>query len=92
MEPTQSSKALVIYKKYFRLTPAIYFSLLGLYAQEKITFNFNKTEVSSALNYLIDKHNLTIVYPSNIDEYTDLSTCKNCDREEALSSVLKGTN
>ncbi len=92
MEPTQSSKELVIYKKYFRLTPAIYFFLLGLYAQEKITFNFNKTEVSSALNYLIDKHNLTIVYPSNIDEYTDSSVCENCDREEALSSVLKGTS
>ena len=92
MEPTRSSKTLVIYKKYFRLTPVLYFCLLGLYAEEKITFNFNKTEVSSALNYLIDKHNLTIVYPSNIDEYTDSSTCKNCDREEALSSVLKGTS
>ena len=92
MEPTQSSKALVIYKKYFRLTPALYLCLLGLYGQEKITFKFNKTEVSSALNYLIDKHNLTIVYPSNIDEYTDSSTCEGCDREEALSSVLKGTS
>ena len=92
MEPTRSSKALAIYKKYFRLTPALYFCLLGLYGQEKITFKFNKTKVSSALNYLIDKHNLTIVYPSNIDEYTDSSTCEGCDREEALSSVLKGTS
>ena len=92
MEPTQSSKTLVIYKKYFRITPVLYFCLLGLYAQEKITFNFNKTEVSSVLNYLIDQHNLTIVYPSDIDEYTNSSTCENCDSEEALSSVLKGTS
>ena len=92
MEPTRSSKALIIYKKYFRLIPAFYFCLLGLYGQEKITFKFDKTEVSTALNYLIDKHNLTIVYPSNIGEYIDSSTCENCDREEALSSILKGTS
>ena len=92
MEPTRSSKTLVISKKYFRLTPVLYFCLLGLYAEEKITFNFEKREVSSVLDYLIVQHNLTIVYPSDLDEYTNSSTCENCDSEEALSSVLEGTS
>ena len=52
MEPTQSSKALVIYKRYFRLTPALYFCLFGLYGQEKITFHFDnvyrKTKISKS--------------------------------------------
>ena len=90
MEPTQSSKALVLYKKYLRIIPAIYFSLLGLYGQEKITFNFYKTDVSFALDHLIDKYNLTIVYPDEIEEYTTSSSCENCDKEEALSAILKG--
>ena len=92
MEPTRSSKTLVIYKKYFRITPVLYFCLLGLSAQEKITFNFENIEVSSVLNYLIAQHNLTIVYTSDINEYTNPSTCENCDSEEALSSVLTGTS
>ena len=82
MEPTRSSKTLVIYKKYFRITPVLYFCLLGLSAQEKITFNFEKTEVSSVLNYLIAQHNLTIVYPSDINEYTNSSTCEKKLRRE----------
>ncbi len=92
MEPTQSFKALIIYIKYFKTSLIIYFCLFGLYGQEKITFNFEKTEVSSALNYLIVRHDLIIVYPDDIDEYTESSTCKNCDGEEALSSVLEGTS
>ena len=91
MEPTQSSEALVLYKKYLRIISAIYFSLLGVYGQEKITFNFDKTDISSALDYLIDKYNLIIVYPDEMEEYTNSSSCENCDKEEALSSILKGT-
>ena len=92
MVPIPSSKTLVIYKKYFKITLLLYFCFLELFGQEKITFKFDKIKVSSALNYLIDEHNLSIVYPSNIDEYIDSSTCKSCDQEKALSSVLKGTD
>ena len=92
MAPTQSSKKLVLFKKYFKITPILYFCLLGLYGQEKITFNFEKKEISSVLNYLIVQHDLLIVYPDDIDEYTDSSSCENCKGEEALSSILKGTS
>ena len=91
MEPTQSSKALVTYKKYFRIIPVLSFFLFGLYGQEKITYSFEKTEVSSAINYLIVQHDLIIVYPDNIDEHKISSTCENCNDEEALSSILIGT-
>ena len=91
MVPTQSYKVLKIYKKYFRAVPVLYFFLIGLYGQEKITFSLKKTKVSSALNYLIDKHGLIIVYPDNMDEYTQSSTCENCDVKEAISTVLEGT-
>ncbi len=91
MEPTRSSKLLVIYKTPFKIASVLYFCLFGLYGQGKIIFNFEKKAVSSALNYLIVQHDLIIVYPDDINEYTNSSTCKNCDGEEALSSILEGT-
>ncbi|MFL3007082.1 MAG: TonB-dependent receptor [Candidatus Neomarinimicrobiota bacterium] len=91
MEPTQSSKALVTYKKYFRIIPVLSFFLFGLHGQEKITYSFEKTEVSSVINYLIAQHDLIIVYPDDIDDHKISSTCENCNGEEALSSILKGT-
>ncbi len=92
MEPTPSSNKARLYNRYYTLTILFCVSLLKTLGQENITFNFDKTDLKSSLNYLIDEHNLVIVYPDNISDYTLSGTCEKCDSEKALSLILKNTN
>ena len=69
----------------------IFANLFLLYGQEKITFDFRNEKVSTALLYLNENHGLIIVYPDDIDGYTQSSICNNCNVEKALSSILEET-
>ena len=92
MEPIPSSNKERLSNKYYKLTFLLFVSLLKLFGEENITFDFDKIALKSALKYLIDEHNLVIIYPDNISDYTFSSICENCNSEKAISSILKETN
>ena len=91
MDLTQSSKELVIYRNYYRIALMIFVNLFLLYGKEKITFDYINEKVSTALLYLNENHGLIIVYPDDIDGYTQSSICNKCNVEKALSSILEET-
>ena len=92
MIPIPSSNKKRLYYKYYKLTFILFVSLFKIFGQGNITFNFHQTNLKSALTYLIDEHNLVIIFPDNITDYSFSSICENCDSEEAILSILKETN
>ncbi len=92
MIPIPSSNKKRLSYKYYQLTFILFVSLFKIFGQENITFNFHQTNLKTALTYLIDEHNLVIIFPDNITNYSFSSICENCDSEEAILSILKETN
>jgi len=62
-----------------------------LFSQDKIQFEFNNVELKSALNALIEIHDMAIVFSDRIPNPSISAKCDECSMEDAISEVLSST-
>ena len=59
---------------------------------DQISFSYNKINLKEAIQQLIDKYQLPIIYPSKIEEKLISKECDNCDLDSALTLLFYNTD
>ena len=65
--------------------------LSNVSAEKKITFEYNNLPLRKVFLELIEKHNLSIIFPENIPNSLITESCEQCSIKEAISLILSST-
>ena len=88
MKPTSSYKQ----TQHF-LAFLLYLSISFINGQTKsISFSYNKNRLKKGIQQLVDDYQLTLIYPSNLEDKEISAKCNNCELDSALTLLLYNTN
>ena len=88
MKPTSSYKQ----TQHF-LAFLLYLSISFINGQTKsISFSYNKSSLKKGIQHLVDDYQLSLIYPSNLEDKEISAKCNNCELDSALTLLLYNTN
>ena len=88
MKPTSSYKQ----TQHF-LAFLLYLSISFINGQTKsISFSYNKNSLKKGIQQLVDDYQLSLIYPSNLENKEISAKCNNCELDSALTLLLYNTN
>lgn len=88
MKPTSSYK-----QTQHLLAFLLYLSISFINGQTKsISFSYNKSSLKKGIQHLVDDYQLSLIYPSNLEDKEISAKCNNCELDSALTLLLYNTN
>lgn len=88
MKPTSSYK-----QTQHLLAFLLYLSISFINGQTKsISFSYNKSSLKKEIQHLVDDYQLSLIYPSNLEDKEISAKCNNCELDSALTLLLYNTN
>jgi len=71
----------------------LYLSISFINGQTKsISFSYNKNSLKKGIQQLVDDYQLSLIYPSNLENKEISAKCNNCELDSALTLLLYNTN
>jgi len=71
----------------------LYLSISFINGQTKsISFSYNKSSLKKGIQHLVDDYQLSLIYPSNLEDKEISAKCNNCELDSALTLLLYNTN
>lgn len=88
MKPTSSYK-----QTQHLLAFLLYLSISFINGQtQSISFSYNKSSLKKEIQQLVDDYQLSLIYPSNLEDKEISAKCNNCELDSALTLLLYNTN
>ena len=88
MKPTSSYK-----QTQHLLAFLLYLSISFINGQtQSISFSYNKSSLKKGIQQLVDDYQLSLIYPSNLEDKEISAKCNNCELDSALTLLLYNTN
>ena len=88
MKPTSSYK-----QTQHLLAFLLFLSISFINGQtQSISFSYNKSSLKKGIQQLVDDYQLSLIYPSNLEDKEISAKCNNCELDSALTLLLYNTN
>ena len=88
MKPTSSYK-----QTQHLLAFLLFLSISFINGQtQSISFSYNKSSLKKGIQHLVDDYQLSLIYPSNLEDKEISAKCNNCELDSALTLLLYNTN
>ena len=88
MKPTSSYK-----QTQHLLAFLLFLSISFINGQtQSISFSYNKSSLKKEIQQLVDDYQLSLIYPSNLEDKEISAKCNNCELDSALTLLLYNTN
>ena len=88
MKPTSSYK-----QTQHLLAFLLFLSISFINGQtQSISFSYNKSSLKKEIQHLVDDYQLSLIYPSNLEDKEISAKCNNCELDSALTLLLYNTN